>query len=293
MAQATISALVAATIAFALAGCSAQGAEDNADPVDANDRVTSILNAGVTAELGEAEQSVKFLFDPLYDNHFGTFEIPSDELIEAIVTGAPPYHDVDAVLVSHAHGDHFSASQLTQLLSAQDSVKLVAPAQAVERMRQLDEWQTAFEERVIAIAIANGEAAPSFEVSGATIEAIRTPHSGWPERHVDTHNLTYRVSAPNGARVMHFGDADPGEQHFAPHAEFFADARTGLAIVPFWHFSTEDPARLIDQTFNADGAVGMHVPVDEPGWLADSGWEYFNGLGQQVGVPGAADEPQE
>lgn len=279
------SVIVVALVAMALAGCARSEADDLVELAVEADRVTSILNAGVTAELGDGAQSVKFLFDPLYDDHFGTYQIPGEKLVDAIITGAPPYDNVDAVFVSHAHGDHFSASKLTQLLAAQGSVTLVAPAQAIERMRELNEWQSEFEERVISIDIQNGETATGFMIGSATIEAIRSPHSGWPERHVDTHNLSFRVSAPGGTRVMHFGDADPGEQHFEPHAEFFADARTGLAVVPYWHFGTENPAALIEQTFNAESAVGMHVPIDTPGWLAQSGWDYFSGAGQEVAVP--------
>jgi len=270
---------------FVLSGCDTQSAAEPAPAAIEGDRVTSILNAGVTAELGRADATVKFLFDPLYDDHYGSFEVPGEELIAAIINDVSPYDNIDAVFVSHAHGDHFSVSQLTQLLAAQDRVQLVAPAQAVEQLHATAEWQDSFEDRVVAIDIENGQAAQSFVIGGATIEAIRSPHSGWPERHSKVHNLSFRVSAPGGARVMHFGDADPGLQHFEPHTEFFASARTGLAIVPFWHLNSDDPEKLIDQTFNAQRAVGMHVPVDEPDWLSESGWDYFNGLGQQVAVP--------
>lgn len=274
---------------LALAGCAAQGAQDAQDaPAETpitGDKVTSILNAGVTAELGEEDQSVKFLFDPLYDDHFGSLEELGEPLIEAIIAGKAPYDDVDAVFVSHAHGDHFSVSQITRLLAAQADVTLVAPEQAVAQMREGDGWDAGYEARVVGIEIENGEAATSFEVAGATIEAIRSPHSGWPDRHSHVHNLSFRVSARNGARVMHFGDADPGVQHFEPHAEFFASARTGLAIVPFWYLNTNNPDELIDETLNAQGVVGMHVPVDEPDFLEGSGYDYFNELGQEVAVP--------
>jgi L-ascorbate metabolism protein UlaG (beta-lactamase superfamily) len=271
--------------ALGLAGCQAQSSDQPAETSLSGDKVIAIQNAGATAELGEGESGVKFLFDPLYDDHFGSFAEPDEAIVAAIISGAPPYDGVDAVFVSHAHGDHFSASKLTRMMVAQDTVSLVAPKQAIDRMRELDEWDAAFEERVVAIDIDNGAAARSFEIGGAIIEAIRSPHTGWPKRHANVHNITFRVAAPDGARVMHFGDADPSAPHFAPHAEFFASARTGLAIVPFWYFGVADPDSLIDQTFNAEAAVGMHVAVDEPEFLAKSGRDYFNKPGQEVAVP--------
>ena len=86
-------------------------------------------------------------------------------------------------------------------------------------------------------------------------------------------------------RVMHLGDADPGPEFYAPHAEFLSSARTGLAIVPFWFFREDDAAALVGTTLNAESAVGVHVPAREPDWLDGSGWDHFSGEGQQVSVP--------
>ncbi len=250
---------------------------------------TAILNAGVTAEIGERGGAVKILFDPLYDDHFGSLEQLSEPLIEAIVSGAPPYDNVAAVFVSHAHGDHFSATHLTRMLAAQPDLRLVAPEQAIERLRGSDIWQADFAGRVTGITLENGAQSESFEIAGATIEAFRSPHNGWPARHAEVHNITFRVSAPSGAglaqRVMFLGDADPGVEYFAPHAEFLAAKRTSLAIVPFWFLQEKDAKALFDTTLNAQAAVGMHVPVREPMLLSMSGWDYFTEVGQQVAVP--------
>lgn len=278
----------AATIAALLSGCTASEA-DTQPPSATTGTATAILNAGVTAEIGTAEAPAKFLFDPLYDDHFGSLEQLDDALIERIVSGEAPYDGVTAVFVSHAHGDHFSASQLTRLMAAQPSVRLVAPTQAVEQMRSDGDWNATFAARIKAISLENGEQATSFEIDGARVEAFRSPHSGWPDRHADVHNITFRVTAPAGQtmlhRVMHMGDADPGTEFYEPHAEFLSSVRTGLVIVPFWFFSEDDAEALVDGMLNAEAAVGMHVPAKEPSWLAGSGWDYFSGEGQEVTVP--------
>lgn len=246
--------------------------------------VTSILNAGVSAELGERDEGVKFLFDPLYDNHFGSLAELDDALIDRIVNGETPFDGIDAVFVSHAHGDHFSARHLNRMLAAQPSVAVVAPGQAVEAMRQNDLWQDGFADRVTAIELRNGEAAKRFQIAGARIEAIRTPHSGWPDRHADVHNITFRVTSPSGARVMHMGDADPAEQHFVLNSRFFCCARSNLVMVPFWFFREPNADTLIDRTLNAEQAVGMHVPTDVPQFLVGSDREYFTEEGQRVEI---------
>ena len=274
--------------AIALAGCAADAQSDaERDPVttEIGGTATSILNAGVMAEIGEDENvSVKFLFDPLYDDHFGSLEQLTPELIQAIISGAPPYDSVDAVFVSHAHGDHFSASMLTRMLAEQPDLVLIAPAQAVERMREDSNWDAGFAARTRSIALENGEAHEAFDLAGATIEAFRSPHNGWPERHSNVHNITFRVSAPAGdrivGRVMHLGDADPSAEHYAALEQFLQARRSGLAMVPFWFYREDNLEALIGETLNASEAVAMHVPARVPQDLRDGERAYFSGVGE-------------
>jgi L-ascorbate metabolism protein UlaG (beta-lactamase superfamily) len=253
-------------------------------------QAVSILNAGVmTRHPGPQGDAIKFLFDPLYDDHFGSLEQLSPELIEAIVSGAPPYDGADAVFVSHAHGDHFSASMLNRMLGAQQQLVLVVPAQAVENLREDSGWNPEFADRVRGIALENGQASEAFAIAGATVEAFRSPHNGWPERHSSVHNLTFRVSAPMGegrvSRVMHLGDADPAGEHYAGLAAFLAEKRTGLAMVPHWFYGREGLDRLIDATLNAETVVAIHVPVAVPANLPASGLPYFSGVNEMLEIP--------
>ncbi len=250
---------------------------------------TSILNAGVMTQIGAENAAAKFLFDPIYDDHFGSLEPLDDALIDKIVKGEAPYDAVTAVFVTHAHDDHFSAKYMTEMLAYQPDLKLVAPAQALDQLRKEAGWNFGLETQVRAITLRNGEQSRAFEIDGVEVVAMRSPHTGWPDRHSDVHNITYRVSAPTSdnqyMRVMHFGDADPARKHFTDHAEFLSSARTGLAIVPYWHFGTANPDKLFDETFNAETTVGMHVPANVPEWLAGSDRAYFTGEGQTADIP--------
>lgn len=251
----------------------------------------AILNAGVMGELGGAGTPVKFLFDPLYDDHFGSLEELPDDLIETIVAGDPPYDGVSLVFVSHAHGDHFSARHLSRMMTAQPNLRMIAPAQALEKLKEAAEWEAAFEERVTAITLENGDEARRLILAGAEIEAFRSPHSGWPDRHAGVHNLTFRVTVPasNGRalRVMHVGDADPDPVHFEPHQAFLSRVRTGLVIVPFWFARGEKTPEVTKSLFNADDAVAVHIPQKEPEWLSRSEWSRFTEEGQTLPVGSA------
>ena len=76
-------------------------------------------------------EDTKILFDPLYNNGFGTYQMVPDDVRESMFAGTFPFDGVDAVFVSHFHGDHFAADDMLRLMRANAGIRLYAPAQAV------------------------------------------------------------------------------------------------------------------------------------------------------------------
>lgn len=101
-----------------------------------------LANEGVLVRSG----ATTVLFDPLFENSYGQYQLLPDRMQAAIFSGEPPFDDVDAVFVSHAHGDHFSSRLMLDYLRVQPDVRLYAPAQAIAAMRNAadDEDQAIF-----------------------------------------------------------------------------------------------------------------------------------------------------
>lgn len=258
-----------------LAGCSAQQAPAH-DPDTG--RASAILNEGVMVEAGDS----KLLFDPLFEARFHPGM--TEELAASIAAGSAPYDDVDAVFISHFHPDHFSATHVIALLEAQRDVRLFAPAQAVALLREDDRWSDAFEARTQSIEL-ELEGVETFAVGNTEIEVIRVPHFGYPARHEHVENLIFRARLAPGQQVMHLGDAASDDQYYAPHAEFFAASRTGLAFVPYWFLIDPDGRQVVEQRLNAEQAVGIHVGTSVPPELEASGEDYFATLGESRAIP--------
>ena len=232
----------------------------NASAHDAQSgRATAILNEGVIVEAGDR----KILFDPIYDNGFQAFPEMSDDLKTSIINGAPPYDSVVAIFVSHYHGDHFSTSNMLRLLTAQSEVLLYAPSQAIDALMADENWTPELENRVMSVALETGSAPATFTLGDIKIEAVRTPHAGWPNNHAEVENITFRVTLTDDVRVMHMGDADADPLHFAPHAAFFSAARTHMGFVPFW-FINPKGMMFMEAELNIAHPVGVHVPIDVP-----------------------------
>lgn len=239
-------------IAAALAG-PARGAE-----------ALYLANEGVLVRSGETT----VLFDPLFDDSYGQYQLLPDPMQAAIFSGEPPFDNVGAVFVSHAHGDHFSARLMLDYLRVQPGVRLYAPAQAIAAMRNAaEDRDRAIFERVTGIAIDSGDEALDFVIDAVAVTVMRVPHSGWPNRMADIENLVFRVTLEDDVTVAHFGDADPDPDHFAVNAESWKAARTDLAMPPYWFFLSDGGLDILENIVGAADAIGVHVPVsisDDP-----------------------------
>ena len=176
-------------------------------------RVLYIANMGAMVEHGET----KIVFDPLFSNHYDTYEPVPAEVEAALLAGNPPWDGIDAVFISHHHGDHFDPPMILELLRSQPAIEKFGPEQA-----------------------------------------------GWPDRHSNIESMVFRVTLDSDTTVMHFGDADPADAHFAISPEHWKERHAHLAMPPYWFFLSSEGRQILDNRIGADKVIGMHVPTKIP-----------------------------
>ncbi len=223
----------------------------------------------------------KVLFDPFYHNDYGIYRLVPAATRADIFAARAPFDGVDLVLISHAHEDHFDAADMQRFLKAHTAVQLIAPAQAVAQIEDLAAIDPG---RLHALDPVYGEGPERIELAGLSIEALRIPHAGWPAR-AEVVNLVYRVQADGGATVMHLGDADPDDAHFAPWHDHWQALRTDLAFPPYWFFLSPDGRAILQQRINATQSIGVHVPVQVPPELTATGADFLQRPGEQRELP--------
>lgn len=225
-------------------------------------RAYYIANEGIMVTRGET----KILFDPLFTNDYGQYRLPPPALEAALLAGRAPFDGVDAVFISHYHGDHFSASAILRLMLAQPGLRLYAPMQAVLTLRaEPGGERTDLLSRVTAVSLAYGDAPVTLAMAGLEIEAVRIPHSGWPTGRVEVENLAWRVTLNGATTIVHLGDADPNDQHFALDAEYWARKRPQMAFPPDWFLDSSAGQQILRDRIRAQRNVGIHVPAAVPG----------------------------
>lgn len=270
-----------AAVAIARAGAATQPAAPPAAAKVAA-RLQYIANASVLVTHGDT----KVVFDPLFRNDFGQYRLVAPQTERALFEGTAPFDGLDAVFVSHYHEDHFSAADVLRLLEARPTLRLFAPAQAVAGMREVSAQRlAAVQSRVHAIALAYRDAPVTLEQGALVVEAVRIPHSGWPTRQQDTENIAFRVTLDGTTTVVHLGDADTSDAHFARDGAYWGRRRTNVALPPYWFFMNDEGRRVLNTRLNAARSIGVHVPANVPARSEDRepelrGYELFTTPGE-------------
>lgn len=244
------------------------------------DMAQYLANEGVLVSSGE----MKILFDPFFHNGYGNYKLVPEKMRAGLMAGEAPYDGINAIFISHAHGDHFDADDVNAYLSKHTSVKLVAPLQAIDEMKKASGWQKAFEARIYPMLITYESPGKSLELKDGTktianVTAVRIPHAGGESRR-GVQNIVYRVSAKDGATVMHLGDADPDDKHFARFEPIWATEVVDMGFPPYWFFATPEGNSILTDRLNIVKSIGVHVPINIPPGLPATGADFFSQPGE-------------
>ena len=250
-------------------------------PLVAHERANTATYLGNEAVLVTGTNS-KVLFDPFFHQNFGQYQLVPEQIRVAIMQGTAPYDNIDAIVISHAHGDHFAAEDVLAYLRAFPATKLVAPQQAVDALTELDKAETVMTQ-ISSVKLALGDTPTQIKVGEITFQAVRIPHAGWPGR-ADVENLVFRVSLDSDLTVMHMGDADPNDDHFLPHKTFWQERISDMAFPPYWFFSSAEGNDILEIIINAREHVGVHVPMVVPNSLRKSNKDYFSKPGEKRAI---------
>lgn len=241
---------VISAVAFIFALAGAAHAHDDA-------RAHYLGNEGVLIARGET----KILVDAFYADSYGTYPLVPDDIREALLKGAAPYDGIDAVFVSHIHGDHFSPTPMLEFLRAQEAVRLYAPQQVVDALVEAG-LDAALSARVTAVDLNPEDAARTFSFGDIEIDVVSLPHAG---NRPDVQNYSWRVTLDEETTIIHFGDAGSVEENFARHKAHFAAKRHDAAFPPYWWYAEDSGRDILDAYIKAKRTIGIHVPAAAKG----------------------------
>ena len=174
-------------------------------------KITYLANCGFLYESNKS----KVLIDPLGTEYGDFFYLPSEETKNNIINRKTPFDNIDLLLITHIHGDHFNAKLSESFLLTNSKAKMICPPQVYKQMKDSCNSFAKIESQIISPDLSINEL-KRIKINDFTVTAIRLQHgtdrslegvsySDYTE-YEKTENLGYIIHF-NKKNVFHQGDA--------------------------------------------------------------------------------------
>lgn len=245
----------AALMSLTLLGVGALAQQDKtADPADgvpvktpqpALD-VTYIGNEGFLIQAG----GKKVLVDALFDGQTRRLA-PSPELLAQMTGGSGLFADVDLLLVTHRHGDHFNPKPVTEFLRHRKRCRLIAHTQVVDLLRK-EEGFAQIQDQIHEVRLESGSRA-SMTINGIALNVLGLDHA--EDR--QTRDLAFIVNL-GGTRFLHVGDATV--ENSLAHLNAYPFGTMHVDVL-FLEYFDQSPAtqQFIGEKIKPSQIVAMHI----------------------------------
>lgn len=257
-----LSALRRLGLGLALLLSMACGGGDDAEPAvllleeERPLEVTYVANAGYLV----AHEQRAVLIDALFRIHVAPGLPPRlhDHLgpeRQAIVEAAqPPFDEVEWVLVTHAHDDHFTPDAVAGFLESNPRATLICPGAVAEAVRRAHAGPDGLEGRVTPLDPDPGASAEA-RSDGITVLALGLPHVGRSDGGAG-HNGYLVEIGPH--RFLHLGDAAASWDGFAPFDALLRE-RVDVVFAPYWFVTEPAGLKLLRARIRPRQVVVTHV----------------------------------
>jgi L-ascorbate metabolism protein UlaG (beta-lactamase superfamily) len=184
-------------------------------------------------------------------------------LIDALFEGFPRFNDVDLILATHSHPDHFSATLVRQYMQKNPKAIFISTKQAASQL-------TGFGDRIIVVDPVAGSPV-NVEANGIGVEAIYLNHGYPPNAPSEVFNNGYVVTI-GPVKFFHTGDIDDLQD---ARQYNLAEQNIDLAFIQHFFLMDDNARSLIDEVVGAKYLFPIHYEFTIPTFDADKINNYF------------------
>lgn len=211
--------------------------------------VRYIANSGMLVTVSDR----RFLIDAPIRDGIPPYATSSSQERQQLESASAPYADVDAILVTHWHEDHFSPEAVAAHLSHNPRTLFISSPEVVERLRKSAPNLPASQTRAV---LPEAGMAEQVDVRGVPVRVLRIRHN--PARRLPEQHVGFLIGS--GTRVLHVGDADPAGDNFTLLKGL---PPVDLALLPFWYLLDDANRRFVGESIRPRRILGMHVPPQD------------------------------
>lgn len=211
--------------------------------------ITYIANEGVLIRSGDKQ----VLIDGLHREYGPEYAFLPDAQRVQIETAKAPFNEIDLVLVSHRHLDHFHPESVGLHLQHNPTAFLVSSQQVVDEVEKSFKDYQAIKSRVAA-ATPPWKERVAMKVAGIDFEILGVRHG--TGRHASIQNLGHIIKL-GGKKLLHVGDADTSTENFE---KFNLDEEgIDIAFLPDWFLLYPEGQTLVRDHIKPKQIIAVHV----------------------------------
>ena len=211
--------------------------------------ITYIANEGVLISSGGKQ----VLIDGLHREYGPEYAFLPDAQRVQIETARAPFNEIDLILVSHRHLDHFHPESVGLHLQHNPKAFLVSSQQVVDEVEKNFKNFQAIKARVTA-ATPPWKEEVAMKVAGIDFEILGVRHG--TGRHASIQNLGHIIKL-GGKKLLHVGDADTSVENFE---KFNLDEEgIDIAFLPDWFLIGSEGQTLVREHIKPKQIIAVHV----------------------------------
>lgn len=225
--------------------------------------VTYISNAGVLLKLNDKKILIDGFcksVDPIYKN------IPAD-ISDQIIHGIPPFNNIDLMLITHEHEDHFHVESVCAFLQHNPYTVVISTYEVISSIMNLVDSKNY--PRLIELKPELHQS-EKIQINSISIQAISMIHDG--KKYADVNNLAYLIDY--GRTILHLGDASPKANFESLNLLRYS---IDLLIANFPYISLFSAREIVKKYINPQKIAIVHFPqqeFDNDGWIKSTKMSY-------------------
>lgn len=216
-----------------------------------------VSNAGVLINLNNK----KILIDGLCNSELPIYKNPPAEIRNQMIKGISPFDNIDLMLISHHHGDHFDPYSIGEFLKLNSNTTVISTNEVISRIKTETNYENLPNLIGLNPTLHGEEKITAREIN---IQAISMTHDGKDFEHIP--NLAFIIKS--GINIMHTGDSSPSKENYS-HLNLLQD-KVDLLIAPFPYVGLPSAREIIRKYINPRKIAVVHMPhkeLDSFGWI--------------------------
>ncbi|MGD9589098.1 MAG: MBL fold metallo-hydrolase [Pyrinomonadaceae bacterium] len=215
--------------------------------------VRYIANEGVLVSTRDR----RILIDGLHRRYGPEYSYLPDDEREKIETAKAPFRNIDLILVSHMHGDHFHPESVGRYLHNSPRTILATSEQVAGEVAAKFGSYSAIKDSILPITYSFKDR-QTRKIAGVDIEFLSVGHGSG--RHASIQNLGH-IFTLGGKKFLHVGDADLSVEVF-DHYDLEKQA-IDVAFLPAWFLTTAEGRTIIREHIKPKHIIAVHVGPGE------------------------------